>query len=177
MSFTPSDHPFVFFGTPELATVVLDELEAAGLVPTLITTQPDRPRGRGRALAPPPVKIWAHERGIDVLQPENLRDDPALDVLLNSEWSYFVVAAFGMLIPKRLLEHPAHGCLNVHPSLLPKYRGSTPVQSQILADDPSCGVSIILLDEEVDHGPVLAQASISPEEWPLRASVLNGILW
>ncbi len=177
MSFKPADHPFVFFGTPEFANIVLDELEAAGLLPTLIVTQPDRPRGRGRELSPPPAKVWGEERGIDVLQPENLRDDPALDILLNSEWSYFVVAAFGMLIPKTILDLPQQGTLNVHPSLLPKYRGATPVQSQILADDPDCGVSIILLDEEMDHGPVIAAASITPEEWPLLASTLNDILW
>lgn len=167
----------VFFGTPDFATILLDHLHEAGLTPTLIVTQPDRPKGRKLELTPPAVKVWAQNHSIDVIQPENLKDADELDVLINSEWDLFIVAAYGLIVPNDILNLPKHGTINVHPSLLPKYRGPTPVQSQLLSDDRECGVSIMLLDEKMDHGPILSQASITPEEWPLKASLLNDILW
>ena len=169
----------VFFGTPQFATIILDELKARGFIPSLIVTQPDKPVGRKQTLTPPPVKVWADEHGIDTIQPARLKDDPEIDAVLNSEWDMFIVAAYGLLLPKAVLDVPKYGVLNVHPSLLPKYRGPSPVQSQILHDDPDCGVSIMLLDEQMDHGPTLTQASVSIDEsdWPLQATTLNDLLW
>ncbi len=167
----------VFFGTPHFAEIVLDELKNAGYAPSLIVTMPDRPAGRGNTITPPPVKLWAERNGITVLQPETVRDD-ILEPLSNSEWDIFIVASWGMIIPNDVLSIPRHGCLNVHPSLLPKYRGASPIRSQILEDDRECGVSIMLLDEKMDHGPILAQAriEIENEDWPPEATVLEDLL-
>lgn len=174
MSKTPPR--FVFFGTPRFAVYVLEELKAAGLLPTLIVTAPDKPRGRGLAVQPPEVKVWAHENDIDVLQPEKVKEADFIGELANSEWDFFVVAAYGKILPKELLKIPHRGILNVHPSLLPKFRGASPIQSQILADEKHTGVSIMLIDEEMDHGPIVAQASIEPDPWPVSYPILEELL-
>lgn len=170
-------YPFVFFGTPDLAVFVLEELEAAGHIPTLVVTAPDRPQGRKMVVTPPPVKVWAEERGIDVWQPESTKDEAFVAELQNTEWDFFVVAAYGQILSKTILDMPKHGVLNVHPSLLPRFRGSSPVRSQILEDEKVVGTTVMLLDEEMDHGPVLAQARIEPEEWPLSGTLLEEILF
>ncbi|MFA5877142.1 MAG: methionyl-tRNA formyltransferase [Candidatus Paceibacterota bacterium] len=168
----------VFFGTPSFSTFVLDELESAGILPALIVTVPDKPADRGLLMKSSPVKAWGEERSIDVLQPERLDfSDPAADIILNSEWDMFIVAGYGKLLPSALLAIPKYGTLNVHPSLLPKFRGPSPIESQILGDAKEVGVSIILLDEETDHGPILAQASITPEPWPFRRNMVEDLLW
>ena len=165
----------VFFGTPQFAVYVLEELEKAGVVPSLIVTAPDRPKGRGLVLTPPPVKDWALARDIAYLQPEKLAGDD-LDVLLNTEWDLFIVAAYGKILPEPLVHAPTHGTLNVHPSLLPKFRGASPIESQILADERTVGVTIMKLDKEMDHGPIVSQASITLDEWPIRARDLEELL-
>lgn len=176
-----------YFGTPQFAVHVLHELEEANIIPALIVSQPDKPKGRGLVVTAPPVKEWALEREIPVIQPARLsshssgphkltRNDADSDILWNSDWDLFIVAAYGKIIPHDVLSLPHNGSLNVHPSLLPKYRGPSPIESQILADDKETGVSIIMLDEEVDHGAIVAQASITPEEWPLSARVLEEML-
>lgn len=177
------DSSIVFFGTPLFAVHTLNALEESGIVPDIIVTAPDKPAGRGLELTPPPVKKWAEEREIFVLQPTSLKTEnivpenaEALALLLNSEWDLFIVSAYGKLLRKDLLILPHKGVLNIHPSLLPKFRGASPIESQILQDEKNVGVSIILLDEEMDHGPLLAQASITPEEWPLKASILEELL-
>ncbi len=122
--------------------------------------------------------MWAEERNIDVLQPEKLdATDAEAEILLNSEWDLFIVAGYGKFLPSNLLSIPKYGTLNVHPSLLPKFRGPSPIETQILNDAKEVGVSIILLDEEVDHGPILAQAAITPEPWPFKRSMLEDLLW
>lgn len=167
---------FIFFGTPRFSIFILEELKAADLLPTLIVTAPDRPRGRGLEVLPPEVKVWALEHEIDVLQPEKLKDDNFLGELRNTDWDFFVVAAYGKILPPELLAIPKHGILNVHPSLLPKFRGASPIQSQILADEQKTGVTIMKIDEELDHGPIVAQASIEPEPWPLPYPLLEELL-
>lgn len=166
-----------FFGTPELAVRVLARLKAHGRMPVLVVTAPDRPKGRGKEVAPPPAKEWALRHGIDVAQPATLKNGFA-EELRNSDWDLFIVAAYGKLIPRAILDIPRYGTLNVHPSLLPKFRGPSPVLSAILADERETGVSIMLLDEEMDHGPVVAQArvEIAAEDWPLKGSVLEALL-
>lgn len=168
----------VFFGTPHFATIVADELERAGLTPALVVTAPDAPAGRGRTLTPPAMKTWADERGIPVLQPENLKDTPELAALTNTEWDLFVLASYGKIIPETLLELPTHGTLNVHPSLLPRFRGANPVRAAILADARETGVTIMLMDEELDHGPIVSAARIelTHEDWPPKARVLEELL-
>lgn len=157
------DFQLGFFGTPRFAVYVLEELEKGGIVPDVIVTQPDRPAGRGLKLTASPVKIWALERHIPLEA-----TPPEVDL--------FVVTAYGKILPKEMLAVPRKGTLNVHPSLLPKFRGPSPIESQILADDRECGVTVIKLDDEVDHGPIVAQASVTPEVWPMRASILEEML-
>jgi len=167
----------MFFGTPRFAVSILEELEKAGITPSVIVTRPDKPKGRGLELAPSPVKEWALAKEVAVLEPKTLtRDDSQTNFIWNTDWDLFIVTAYGKIIPFEVLKRPQAGTLNVHPSLLPLYRGSSPIESQILADDKKTGVSIMLLDEELDHGPIVAQASVTPLEWPIRASILEQIL-
>lgn len=173
------DARIVFFGTPHLAVYVLEELHAAGIVPGLIVTAPDRPAGRKLVLTPSPVKVWAEEHAIPFLQPESIHensDDVAL--LANSEWDLFIVAAYNKILPKWLLELPTHSVLNVHPSLLPKNRGPSPIRSAICTNDQDAvGVSVIELDTKMDHGPIVAQATVELPEWPVKGAVLDEILF
>jgi methionyl-tRNA formyltransferase len=163
-----NDIRFAFFGTPELATVVLNELEAAGYLPAIVVTTPDKKQGRGMKLTASPVKQWAHARSIDVLAPETL-DDTVAEALRLRDCSIFIVIYYGKILPKEILSIPARGTLNIHFSLLPRWRGTSPVRSAILNDDHEIGTSIILLDEKVDHGPIIAQKKLSLPEWPPRA--------
>lgn len=144
---------FAFFGTDEFAVIVLEQLKAKGLIPTLIVTTTDKPKGRKLLLAPPPVKIWAEENKIPCQQDFSNLDNP------ENNFDLFIVASFGKILKKEILDLPKFGALNVHPSLLPKYRGPSPIQTAILNGDTETGVSIMLLDEEMDHGPVLGAKS------------------
>jgi methionyl-tRNA formyltransferase len=169
---------FAFFGTPHLAVHVLDALEAHGMLPALVVCAPDRPSGRGLDVTPAPTKVWAESRGIMVISPENLSDPEVSDVLANTDWDVFVVAMYGKIIPQHVLDIPRKGCLNVHPSLLPKFRGASPILSAILSDERTTGVSIMLLDNQMDHGPVVAQGRIvlDEEDWPPQGSVFESLL-
>lgn len=167
----------VFFGTPEFAVDILEGLTAADITPTLVVTSPDMPKGRKLILTPPDVKLWALEHDIELIQPNSLKDDPALDLILNTEWDLFIVASYGKIIPKAILDIPKYGTLNVHPSMLPRFRGASPIRSAILEDQrDAVGVSIMLLDEEMDHGPLIAQASVTIDEWPPHALILEKLL-
>lgn len=168
----------VFFGTPRFAVLALNALEVGGVIPALVVTAPDKPRGRGQKVSPSPVKEWALERGIDVISPATLKDEALAAELKNTEWDVFIVAAYGKLLPKNILEIPRRGCLNIHPSLLPRFRGASPVLSAILADERSTGVSIMRMEEKMDTGPLVAQArvEIAPEDWPPKGSILEDML-
>ena len=177
---------FAFFGTPEFVTHALDALESRGLVPALVITAPDKPRGRHHELSPTPVKAWALERGIDVLTPPTLKDEQLMAELRNTDWDFFLVAAYAKFLSNTMLAIPRLGSLNIHPSLLPKYRGPSPFISAILADDRHTGVSIMQMGEVMDGGPIVAQATVEIEEadpddtgagWPLRSSVLSELLF
>jgi methionyl-tRNA formyltransferase len=170
---------FAFFGTPDLAVYALDQLEARGFLPALVVSAPDRRVGRGMELTASPTKAWAIERGIDVATPDSLKDENFSAELRNTDWDVFIVAAYGKLMPADLLAIPKHGVLNIHPSLLPKFRGPSPILSAILADERHTGVSVMQLTEGMDEGPIVAQASveISEDEWPLRGSVLSEMLF
>lgn len=157
---------------------VLDVLESQGLVPALVVTAPDKKQGRGLELTPCPAKVWAEGRGIDVLTPTTLKDEQLVAELANTEWDLFVVAAYGKLIPKNMLEIPRRGALNVHPSLLPKFRGPSPALSAILADERVTGVTIMQMAQVMDAGPVVAQAKVELEEeaWPMPGSQFEELL-
>jgi methionyl-tRNA formyltransferase len=175
----PTDINFAFFGTPSFATIILDELELAGFIPSLVVTQEDRPAGRGMELHPPDTKVWATSRDMTVFQPLTLKDDAALKALraLDKEkpFDLFIVASYGNIIPQKILDIPIHGVLNVHPSLLPKLRGSSPIVGAILEEEKT-GVSIMLLDEKMDHGPILTQKEIPVIPWPPYAPQLENLL-
>lgn len=143
----------IFFGTSQFAIPILDALVKNNLSPILVVTTSDRPQGRGKKIQSPPVKIWAQKNNIPIIQPENINIG-----YLRSDIKYadlFIVASYGKIIPKALLDMPKYGSLNVHPSLLPKYRGPSPIQTAILAGDRETGVTIMLMDGKVDHGPIL----------------------
>jgi methionyl-tRNA formyltransferase len=175
---------FAFFGTPHFAVTVLNALESHGILPALVITAPDKPAGRGMELKEAPAKIWAKERGIDVLTPATLKDEELFAELQNTEWDVFVVAAYAKLIPKKFLEMPQHGALNVHPSLLPKFRGPSPALSAILADERVTGVSIMQMSEAMDAGPIVAQARVEllpaqageEDAWPMPGSQFEELL-
>ncbi len=150
-------YTYAFFGTGALAESVLAELYRNGYIPALVITKPDAPQGRHMVLTEPHIKTWAKIKGIEVFQPESLKVLPDNSPLHAHSFDFFVVASYGKIIPDDILSIPAHGVLNVHPSLLPKYRGPSPLESVLLNGDPKTGVSIMKLDSEMDHGPILAQ--------------------
>lgn len=166
---------FAFFGTPDIAVIILDELAAAGYTPSLIVTNPDAAVGRKQVLTPPPAKIWAAEHNVPTIQPISLRDASTLPELSDSTWDLIIVAAYGKLIPQWILDLPAHGVLNVHPSLLPQLRGASPIRSAILQNIRKTGVTIMQMDAELDHGPIVAQvaADIPAEHWPVSGLDLD----
>lgn len=151
----------VFMGTPEFSVPSLAELVAADYDVVGVVTQPDRPSGRGRKLEPSPVKRFAVEHGLTVLQPETLRPPEAVAELASLHPDVIVVAAFGQILRPAVLALPPHGCINVHASLLPRWRGAAPVQAAILAGDQVTGSTIMLMDEGMDTGPVLSQAALA----------------
>lgn len=152
-------------GTPEFSASFLQALLASHHQVVAVATQPDRPAGRGRQLCPPPVKEAAIAAQIPVFQPENLREPEFADALRQLNADVFVVVAYSIL-PKSILEIPRLGSVNVHTSILPKYRGAAPVQHALLKGETKVGMSIFRLDEKMDHGPILAQwtTPVDPEE-------------
>src|SRR4030042_423857 len=148
----------IFMGTPEFGAVILEGLCKSEYKPVLVVTETDKPAGRERALTPPAVKIMAGKYKIPILQPEKILNIKS--EILNLEPDLIIVAAYGQILPKAILDIPKKGCLNVHPSLLPKYRGSSPITIAHLKREKRTGVSIILMDEKIDHGPILSQRTI-----------------
>lgn len=154
-----SDITFAFFGTPKIATTVLSELEQRRLIPEVIITNPDKPKGRGQEVQPPPTKKWAQERDITVLQPQEIDEAFIKEVADIADFDVLVLVAYGKILPEELIHMPPSGTVNMHPSLLPKERGAAPVRGAILHEDKT-GVSIIQLDGELDHGPIIAQEEV-----------------
>ncbi len=166
MSARPSFERIVFFGTPEFAVPSLAALDAAGRRPFAVVSQPARRAGRGGRLAEPPVARWAARHGIDLLQPAKVRDDEFLERLRALDPDLAVVAAYGRIFPRALLELPAGGCLNVHASLLPAWRGASPIQAAIANGDTVTGVTTMVMEEGLDTGPILLreEVAIGPRE-------------
>jgi methionyl-tRNA formyltransferase len=150
----------VFMGTPEFAVPILQRL-ADRLTVVGVFTQPDKPAGRGQHLAAPPVKLFAQERGLSIFQPRTLRDEVVQAQLAALEPDVIVVAAFGLLLPQAVLDLPPHGCVNVHASLLPRYRGAAPIPAVILNGEAETGITLMRMDEGLDTGPTIAQGVIS----------------
>ncbi len=156
----------LFMGTPEFAVPTLEGLVQAGYPIIAVVTQPDRPKGRGRKSEPPPVKIIAGKYGLPVLQPERVRDEAFLKVFRELAPDAVVLVAFGQILPREIIEFPRMGCLNVHPSLLPKYRGAAPINWAIIRGEEKTGITIIRMDVGVDSGDILLQEEtmIGPAE-------------
>ncbi|MFO7982719.1 MAG: methionyl-tRNA formyltransferase [Desulfuromonadales bacterium] len=162
----PREIRTVFMGTPDFALETLKGLIEAGVDLCAVYTQPDRPSGRGRKLTPPPVKVLAEQHDIPVFQPPKLRAPEAVEQLRELEPDLIVVVAFGQILPKSVLEIPEYGCINVHASLLPRYRGAAPINKAIIDGEESTGITTMLMDEGLDTGDMLVRKSlaIGPEE-------------
>jgi methionyl-tRNA formyltransferase len=151
----------VFFGSPAFGQVILKSLLEKNFNVVAVVTQPDRSRGRGKKRLPTPAKSFAKENKITIYDPKNKKQLGDLEAKLKSiKPDVFAVASYGLIIPQRILEIPSKGVLNVHPSLLPKYRGPSPIQAAILHGDEETGITVMLVDEEMDHGPILSQKLI-----------------
>lgn len=150
----------IFMGTPDFAVPALEALLQAGYPVAAVVTRPDRPRGRGRKLLPGPVKKTAVEHGLPVLQPARLLEDSFLQRLASLAPEVIVVAAFGRILPSVILRLPRLGCLNIHASLLPRYRGAAPIHRAVINGERETGVSIMLMDEGLDTGAVLARRAV-----------------
>ena len=151
---------YIFFGTPEFAAIILKKLIEAGFIPEAVVCNPDKPVGRKKIITPPPVKQLIANRKAQsaIFQPENLSDVKSQLSKVNCQ--IFIVAAYAQIIPKEILEIPRLGTIGVHPSLLPKYRGPTPIQTAILNGEEKTGVTLFLMDEKMDHGPIISNEKL-----------------
>lgn len=152
----------IFLGTPEFGAIILEKLAEINFKPILVITAPDKPVGRKQILTPPPVKVIAQKYKIPILQPDKILDSKFK--IQDSKPDLIVVAAYGQILPKEILDIPKRGSLNVHPSLLPKYRGASPIQYAILNGDKKTGVTIMLMEEKMDRGPILNQRTLEIEK-------------
>lgn len=172
----------VFMGTPDIAADSLKALITAGHKISAVFTKPDKPVGRRQILTAPPVKVLALENNIPVYQPETLRDGNAYDILKQINPEIIVVVAYGKLLPKEILDLPKYGCINAHASLLPKYRGSSPIQWSIVCGEKKTGITVMQMDEGMDTGDIISKAEIeigeneTAEELFDRLSLLAGEL-
>ena len=157
---TPNRKPkIVFMGTPEIAVTCLDRLVQGGFDVAAVVTRIDKPKGRRAILTPPPVKVYAEEHGIPVFQPRTLRDEIFADWLTAVDPDLILVVAFGMILPENVLAYPKYGCINVHASLLPKYRGAAPMQRAIMEGESETGVTVMYMDAGLDTGDMIFRRS------------------
>ena len=156
----------IFMGTPEFAAPAIDSLIAAGHEIAAVFSQPDKPKGRGYAMTPPPVKVKALEHGVPVYQPTSMRDGEALKIFHAIKPDVGVVIAYGKILPQEILDSPKYGCINVHASLLPKYRGAAPIQWSVIDGEPKTGVTTMQMDAGLDTGDMLlrSETEIQPDE-------------
>lgn len=176
----PTNLRIAFWGTSRFSVLVLDELATEGFAPALIITAPPKQKGRGLALTPSDTKVWADAHNIPTLEPTEIKSAEFFKIL-GANWDLFIIASYGKIVSRAILDLPKHGTLNVHPSLLPKLRGATPLQSSILENLPidaphETGVTVMLIDEEVDHGPVVAQETTIIQNWPPKEGELEETL-
>ncbi len=150
----------IFMGTPDFAVGTLEEIIAAGHEVVLAVTQPDKPKGRGKTMQNPPVKECALQHEIEVYQPVKIREAECIEYLRKYEPDIIIVAAFGQILPKEILEMPKYGCVNVHASLLPKYRGAAPIQWAVINGDKVSGVTTMRMDAGLDTGDMIEKAEV-----------------
>lgn len=150
----------VFMGTPDFSVPVLKRLIEDGYNIVGVVTQPDRPKGRKKQLTPPPVKVEAQKHGLTIVQPEKLKNPDDLQQVLDLKPDLVVTAAFGQILPKQLLDVPKYGCINVHASLLPEYRGGAPIHQAIIDGKKETGITIMYMVEKLDAGDILTQAKV-----------------
>ena len=150
----------LYMGTPQFAIAPLQALLEAGHTVKAVICQPDKPKGRGHKMLPPPVKVFASEHGLPVFQPKTLRDEEFFGHLQDLNPEIIVVAAYGKLLPKNVLEYPKYGCINIHASLLPKYRGAAPIQRAIMDGESQSGVTVMRMEEGLDTGDMLLKKSV-----------------
>lgn len=150
---------FVFFGTPEFAAIILKKLIETGFTPEAVICNPDRPVGRKKIITPPPTKVLAEKYDIKIFQPDKF-DKQFLDSLfmIHDSFDFFIVAAYAKILPKEIIDIPRLGVIGVHPSLLPKYRGASPIQGAILGGEKETGVTLYMIDEKMDHGPIIGNS-------------------
>lgn len=160
-----SQAKIAFFGNSEFSLAVLKQLAKNGVIPDLIVTTPDKPQGRKMILTPTVTKVWAEENSVEYVEPIKLKDEAFLDKI--KDYDLHIVASYGKIIPKVVLDLPKYRVLNIHPSLLPKYRGPSPLQEQILNNEKEVGVTIMLVDEQIDHGAIVTQKKVIISDWPV----------
>ncbi len=163
----------IFMGTPDFAVGTLEEIIKAGHEVALVVTQPDKPKGRKGELCPPPVKECALAHNIPVFQPDRIRKPENLAEFLKTDADMIVVAAFGQILPKEVLDHPKYCCINVHASLLPKYRGAAPIQWSVINGDEETGVTIMRMDVGLDTGDIITQAALPITEEETGGSMFD----
>ncbi|MCI8306585.1 MAG: methionyl-tRNA formyltransferase [Lachnospiraceae bacterium] len=161
----------VYMGTPEFAVAPLKELIAAGHEIVGVVTQRDKPKGRSGKMLPPPVKEEALKHGIEVFQPERMRDRESIEWLKDKLPDAVVVAAYGQILTSEVLETPRYGCLNIHASLLPRWRGASPIQQAVIEGDKESGVTIMLMDEGIDTGDILLTERVAIEPYDTADSL------
>jgi methionyl-tRNA formyltransferase len=173
---------FFFFGSGEFSGDILKTLIENKLIPQAVITRVDRPGGRGRRLRPTPVKLLAEESGLKVMQPRNIKEDSFLDTLNAAKPEVILLADYGELLPPALLQLPPGGCVNVHPSLLPRYRGASPVQRALMDGEDITGVTLMLMERGLDMGPIIYQEELEIGEeddagsLARKLAVLGGLL-
>lgn len=163
----------IFMGTPDFSVGTLEALIAAGHEITLVVSQPDKPKGRGHELAPTPVKETALKHGLKVFQPKRLKDPETIKTLEETPADAIVVIAFGQIVPASILHMKKYGCINVHGSLLPKYRGAAPIQWAVIDGERESGVTIMQMDEGLDTGDMLLKGSVVLDEKETSGSLFN----
>ena len=163
----------IFMGTPDFSVGTLEALIAAGHEITLVVSQPDKPKGRGHELAPTPVKETALKHGLKVFQPKRLKDPETIRTLEETPADAIVVIAFGQIVPASILHMKKYGCINVHGSLLPKYRGAAPIQWAVIDGEMESGVTIMQMDEGLDTGDMLLKGSVVLDEKETSGSLFN----
>lgn len=163
----------IFMGTPDFSVAILEEIIRAGHEVVLAVTQPDKPKGRGNAMQFPPVKECALKHGIEVFQPKKIREDANVEYLKTYAADIMIVAAFGQILPKVILDMPRYGCVNVHASLLPKYRGAAPIQWAVINGDEITGVTTMLMDVGIDTGDMIAKRQVRIAEDETSGSLFD----
>jgi len=167
------NNKITFWGSSEFSVYCLEALKNLNILPSLIITTPDAKVGRGLILTANPVKIWAKQNNITCLTPDKLK--VFITELSKIGGDIALVASYGKIIPQEIIDLPKYKTLNIHPSLLPKYRGPSPLQEQIINNDKAIGVTIMQIDSQVDHGPIIAQETITIPNWPVKFSEFEKI--